>query len=77
MKIFTGSKELEVKEQDGETIRRFEGSTHIVLSNGVWLRDLRDGRCVEEDETTWLEAYEEGADGEIVHVGLFFRVLGV
>ena len=77
MKIFTGSKEVEVKVEDGIKASHAEGSTHIVLKNGVWLRDLKDGRWVEEDDTTWLEAYEEDADGEIVHVGLFFRVLGV
>jgi hypothetical protein len=64
----------EVKQEDGETIRHFEGSSHLVLSNGAHLRDLRDGRYIEEDGTMWTEAYEINEDEEAVHVGFFFRL---
>ena len=64
----------EVKQEDGETIRRFEGSMHIVLSNGVWLRDLKDGRWIEEDETQWTEAYEVDEKDNILPIGLFYRL---
>lgn len=65
----------QVKEEDAETIRYFEGTSYIRLSNGVWLRSLRDGRYVEDGtEDFWTEAYEEDEDGEIVYIGLFYRI---
>ncbi len=64
----------EVKQEDGETIRYFDGFSHLVLSNGVHLRNLSDGRYVEEDGTIWTEAYEINEDEEAVHVGFFFRL---
>lgn len=63
----------EVKEADGETIRHYFDDVNFVLSNGVELRDLRDGRFIEDDETPWTEAFQED-DGEFVHVGLFYRL---
>lgn len=68
-------KEQEVKEEDGETIRYYEGTSYLRLSNGLWLRSLHDGRyCDDDTEDFWTEAYEKDEDGEIVYIGLFYRI---
>ena len=60
-----------VKEEEGETIRYYHDQTNFVLSNGVNLRDLRDGRFVSDDGKQWAEAFD-GEDDDFYSVGLFY-----
>lgn len=63
----------EVKPEDGHAIMQHEGSDHLILSNGCFLRSLRDGRYIEDNGDQWTQAFEE--DGEdVVMSGIFFKL---
>lgn len=59
MKYYNASNEewIECKASDG-IHGSDQGNDMILLKNGIWLRSLRDGRYIDEQENYWSEIFE-------------------